>query len=416
MNKRGGDFDYESNGGKRARGPAAKCELRIMVPSKMAGSLIGKGGANIQKLRSDYGCSVRLPDCPGPERLLNISAEEWEPTFTCLGAAIPFMYDCPSGEDDGGEREIRLLIHQSVVGGIIGKSGTKVKEIRDNSGTQVKVFSTCCPQSTDRVVQINGTCDKILVALKEILDVVDNSDVKGPDQPYDPHNFDAFFASEYGGYGGGSDGGGGRRGGSGSGGAGREGFSSSSRSGSSRGGGMRAGASGGYGGMSVYGGLDDVYGGPAAFGGGGAQIRAGGRGSFGMASRGGGLPRSGYGGGGFGEDEWGSGGFVGGGRGGYGADGHSLAFSEAAGGGGGGMESTQVTIPNELAGAIIGPGGQRIRKIRNDSHANITIGESDPNSKERIITITGDPKAIQTAQYLLQQSVRDHSSGAFSGF
>ena len=32
-----------------------------------------------------------------------------------------------------------MLIHQSVVGGIIGKSGSKVKEIRDNSGTQVKV-------------------------------------------------------------------------------------------------------------------------------------------------------------------------------------------------------------------------------------------------------------------------------------
>jgi heterogeneous nuclear ribonucleoprotein K len=36
-------------------------------------------------------------------------------------------------------REIRLLIHQSVVGGVIGKSGSKVKEIRDNSGTQIKV-------------------------------------------------------------------------------------------------------------------------------------------------------------------------------------------------------------------------------------------------------------------------------------
>jgi hypothetical protein len=35
---------------------------------QMAGCLIGKAGVNIQKLRSDYGCSVRLPDCPGPER------------------------------------------------------------------------------------------------------------------------------------------------------------------------------------------------------------------------------------------------------------------------------------------------------------------------------------------------------------
>merc|ERR1719365_215564 len=74
-------------------------------------------------------------------------------------------------------------------------------------------------------------------------------------------------------------------------------------------------------------------------------------------------------------------------------------------------ESTQVTIPNELAGAIIGPGGQRIRKIRNDSKASITIAEPDSGSKERVITIQGDPEAIQSAQFLLQQSVRDHSGG-----
>jgi hypothetical protein len=36
--------------------------------------------------------------------MLNINADEWEPTFTCLGAAIPYMYECPGGEDDGGDR------------------------------------------------------------------------------------------------------------------------------------------------------------------------------------------------------------------------------------------------------------------------------------------------------------------------
>ena len=68
----------------------------------------------------------------------------------------------------------------------------------------------------------------------------------------------------------------------------------------------------------------------------------------------------------------------------------------------------QVTIPNELAGAIIGPGGQRIRKIRADSRANINIAEPAGGSSERIITISGSRKQIQTAQYLLQQSARDH--------
>ena len=78
-------------------------------------------------------------------------------------------------------------------------------------------------------------------------------------------------------------------------------------------------------------------------------------------------------------------------------------------------ESTQVTIPNDLAGAIIGPGGQRIRKIRNDSKATITIDEPAPGSSERVITIAGNKKQIQTAQYLLQQSVRENSGRGVAG-
>ena len=71
----------------------------------------------------------------------------------------------------------------------------------------------------------------------------------------------------------------------------------------------------------------------------------------------------------------------------------------------------QVTIPNEMAGAIIGPGGQRIRRIRLESKASITIDEPAQGSTERVISIVGSPRQIQTAQYLLQQSVREHAAG-----
>lgn len=68
-----------------------------------------------------------------------------------------------------------------------------------------------------------------------------------------------------------------------------------------------------------------------------------------------------------------------------------------------GKTSTQVTIPKDLAGAIIGKGGFRIRRIRNKSNAFIQIDEALPGSNDRIITITGTPKQIQAAQYMLQQ-------------
>lgn len=62
----------------------------------------------------------------------------------------------------------------------------------------------------------------------------------------------------------------------------------------------------------------------------------------------------------------------------------------------------QVTIPNELGGTIIGKGGERINRVREESGAQIVVGPQQ-ESGERIITITGSATAIQTAQYLLQQ-------------
>ena len=56
----------------------------------------------------------------------------------------------------------------------------------------------------------------------------------------------------------------------------------------------------------------------------------------------------------------------------------------------------------QLAGAIIGKGGSRIRQIRQESGASITIDEALPGSNDRIITITGSQEQIQNAQYLLQ--------------
>ncbi len=56
----------------------------------------------------------------------------------------------------------------------------------------------------------------------------------------------------------------------------------------------------------------------------------------------------------------------------------------------------------QLAGAIIGKGGSRIRQIRQESGAGITIDEAAQGSNDRIITITGTQDQIQNAQYLLQ--------------
>ena len=363
--KRGpGEGGYRGADGPNKRSRGDKYEVRLLIPSKVAGSIIGKGGANIKKLRADNNAAVRVPDCPGPERVMTVEAESEETLLAVIEQSLPLMTDEAVGggrrnnRDDhhgsgDGSLDIRILVNQSIVGGIIGKGGSKIKEIRDLSGANIKVYQTAAPQSTDRCVSLQGSIEKLLPAMKEVLDVVFNSEARGMDQPYDPINFDGFYAQEYGGYG------------------------------------------------------SDMDVGGRAFGGG----RGGGQGAFMMGMGAGGFRggRGGFGGGRGGPAGVGGGGFPAGGGPMFGSDymkafeGNLEGLDEA-----GEKETTQVTIPKETAGAIIGPGGNRIRQIRTESRCNIAIGEVEEGSSERIITIIGTQAQIQLAQYLLQQSVREH--------
>lgn len=76
------------------------------------------------------------------------------------------------------------------------------------------------------------------------------------------------------------------------------------------------------------------------------------------------------------------------------------------------VETQQVTIPQEFAGAIIGPRGTRISQIRQQSGASIKIDDPVPGTNDRIITIVGSPSQISQAQHLLQTAVRQ--SGLYS--
>ena len=64
---------------------------------------------------------MRIPDCPGPERVLEISGNEYESLLMCLESAVPFLYECPDGVDDGEEKWVvtkYLLGIRMVAGGL----------------------------------------------------------------------------------------------------------------------------------------------------------------------------------------------------------------------------------------------------------------------------------------------------------
>ncbi|BFZ01644.1 hypothetical protein BsWGS_04684 [Bradybaena similaris] len=334
---------------KRRRGEGPRIELRILMQSKNAGAIIGKGGANINRLRNDYKASVTVPDSNGPERVLSIGAE--------LGTVLDILLDVlPDMEDSRNRRndtesELRIIVHQSQAGCIIGRQGFKVKELREKTGANIKVYSTCCPNSTDRVVAVSGKPKVVVGCIEEILELLQQAPPKGPINLYDPSYSDEFLAPDYGGY-----------------------ITGDIRASK----GLPRGAAPPP--RNLRGGLRGRLG----------NINAN---NLGLAR---GLGFGGGFGGGMQQDFSGDMTSLGGGQG--------LAFGDEE------CETTQVTIPKDLAGAIIGKGGSRITDIRRRSGAMIVIDEPLPGSNDRIISISGTPDQIQNAQYLLQMSVKQNSN------
>jgi heterogeneous nuclear ribonucleoprotein K len=316
-----------------------KFELRLLIPNKAAGAVIGKGGENIKALREKYdNCQISVPDKNSPERVLAMitKLEMIEQLFTDILAKL--------AEEQRREKtpdlDVRMLVHHSHAGAIIGRGGSKIKELREQTRSQIKVHQECCPMSTDRVVQINTSQENMPAAVKAIIDFMREIPIKGAQKPYDSACYDPRMAYAYGSYAveHPGPGGGGR-------------------------GPRMSGMEPPYSNRMPIPGMD--YGMPPHYGG----------------SRMPPPPPS--------------------------MPGPPANFVMGAG-----MQQTQVqvTIPNELGGTIIGKGGERINRIRQQSGARIEIAPS-VGSDDRVITIIGTQPQIQAAQYMLQQSVRNSEAG-----
>ncbi|XP_077079940.1 heterogeneous nuclear ribonucleoprotein K isoform X4 [Siphateles boraxobius] len=404
---------------KRSRNSDDMVELRILLQSKNAGAVIGKGGKNIKALRTDYNATVSVPDSSGPERILSVSADI--PTVAeILLKIIPTLEEYQHHKGVDFDCELRLLIHQSLAGSIIGVKGAKIKELRESTQTTIKLFQECCPQSTDRVVLVGGKAERVVQCIRTMLELIVEAPIKGRAQQYDPNFYDETY--DYGGFSTMYEERGRRPMG---------GFSSRGRG--SGGGFDRMPPSGGRGGHHMqnrrdYDDMSPRRGPPPPQRGG----RGGGRpprnmpmgpphhrrgdDQYSYSSQRGHMEERRHGerrgrndryGGSMVSIQWSlkrtnaevspstnnnsswDSSYQSGGR---------SSYSE------GPVITTQVTIPKDLAGSIIGKGGQRIKQIRHESGASIKIDEPLQGSEDRIITITGTQDQIQNAQYLLQNS------------
>ncbi|XP_057361427.1 poly(rC)-binding protein 3 isoform X10 [Manis pentadactyla] len=147
--------------------------IRLLMHGKEVGSIIGKKGETVKKMREESCARINISEGNCPERIVTITG----PTDAIFKAfamiAYKFEEDIINSMSNSPATSkppvtLRLVVPASQCGSLIGKGGSKIKEIRESTGAQVQVAGDMLPNSTERAVTISGTPDAIIQCVKQI--------------------------------------------------------------------------------------------------------------------------------------------------------------------------------------------------------------------------------------------------------
>jgi predicted RNA-binding protein YlqC (UPF0109 family) len=344
--------------------------VRVLVGSKSCGSLIGKGGATINRLRQESGATIDVANTtPGAtKRIVTVTGSSQQVSVALNGIAAQLrerkedrdkkaasgqqqqqlqqqqqQQDQPveaGGQDAKTQSAITLLIPNTQIGGVLGKGGATINATRSSSGATIKVSSQPLENSTEKTILIQGDPSAVYTAIfmlcSQLAELPDKRPATVPyvPQPPTPQYYDPT-----------------------------------------------AQLLGGVNLLNQFG-VNNPF---------GQQPLMQPYGEYGQL--GGGLG-------------------LGMGAGPYGASGSNGALLQQQQQqtqqhhpqlGGLGLQTVTVSVPDDKAGNLIGRKGATINSIRQRSGAQVKISQSDANKGDRVVTVTGTTGANEAALALIYE-------------
>jgi transcription antitermination factor NusA-like protein len=317
------EVEYESenkqtsmeNGGQDTKSDEPIQEIRVLIDNHQVGGIIGKGGANVSRVREESGAFVSILKAEFrnvTERIMVLKGSATQiaqSTKLISDLMVQSALQREKKEFDANAENttaLRFLVHKSTVGAIIGKGGAVIKDTQAQTGARVQVSNDPLPRSTEKSVTLTGSSDAISKAAYRVLCQLRDNPLKSgtkvypyvPGQPMIPEMP--------------------------------------------------------FGGMAPYG----QQAGPTMY----AQ-----------------TPILQYG------------------------LGTAVAAASQP------TSTQKIAIPTICAGCVIGKRGSVIRELRIRSGCNISIADPEPNNQgERVVTLQGTAQGIQMAVYLIRQLVEQY--------
>ncbi|XP_026332884.1 RNA-binding protein Nova-2 isoform X2 [Hyposmocoma kahamanoa] len=188
--------------------------FKVLVPSMVAGAIIGKGGETIAQLQKDTGARVKMSKShdfyPGTTERACLITGSVEGIMVVLDFIMdkikekpelvkPFPEGVDTKMPQDRDKQVKILVPNSTAGMIIGKGGNYIKQIKEQSGSYVQISQKAKEVSLqERCITVVGEKENNKKACGMILQkVVDDpqsgscpnvsyADVAGPVANYNP--------------------------------------------------------------------------------------------------------------------------------------------------------------------------------------------------------------------------------------
>lgn len=163
---------------------------RYLCTERSIGSIIGKGGETVKKLRADTQAKITIGERVhgGKERVVTIfSCSEKTNIFGDMGDYVCPAQDAlfrlheklvrndpPADEDVDVEPHdsVRLLVPSDQIGHIIGKGGHAIRDIQSSNGVNIRILKggnlPPCASRDDELLQITGQAPNVMKALVQV--------------------------------------------------------------------------------------------------------------------------------------------------------------------------------------------------------------------------------------------------------
>ncbi|CAH2044877.1 unnamed protein product, partial [Iphiclides podalirius] len=188
--------------------------FKVLVPSMVAGAIIGKGGETIAQLQKDTGARVKMSKShdfyPGTTERACLITGSVDGIMMVLDFIMekikekpelvkPFPEGVDTKMPQDRDKQVKILVPNSTAGMIIGKGGNYIKQIKEQSGSYVQISQKAKELSLqERCITVVGEKENnkkaCLMILSKVVDDpqsgscpnVSYADVAGPVANYNP--------------------------------------------------------------------------------------------------------------------------------------------------------------------------------------------------------------------------------------